>query len=270
MLKKPFLKWAGNKYRILDKILKEIPKAQRFVEPFAGSCAVYLNCTAKVALINDINQDLIGLYQHIQANGEEYIKYCESFFTPENNTKEAFLALREKFNHSVNSEERGALLLYLNRHCFNGLVRYNSKGKFNVPFGSYKKPYFPLNELWEFYKHTKNVQTSFTAKDFKAIFDELQTGDVVYCDPPYVPLSSTASFTAYSENSFALTQQTELANCARKAFERGITVILSNHSTDTTKELYKHANIKEFEVQRFISCKGNSRNKAPELLAIYS
>ncbi|MGE4311439.1 DNA adenine methylase [Desulfovibrio sp.] len=269
MQRKPFLKWAGGKYRILDKILKELPTATRFVEPFAGSCAVYLNIQAASALICDINSDLIHLYQHIQQHGENFIKYCQHFFTPENNTKERYYELRDEFNASISSEKRGALLLYLNRHSFNGLVRYNSKGGFNVPFGKYKSPYFPLKELHDFYEKTKEIETTFFCCDFRTVFSELRKGDVVYCDPPYVPLSETASFTSYAGNIFRERDQKDLAEFSQAAWSKGIPVILSNHDTSETRLLYADAEVKLFNVQRFISCNGDNRGAAAELLAIY-
>lgn len=269
MRRKPFLKWAGGKYRLLDKILKELPAASRFVEPFAGSCAVYLNVAAARSLVCDVNADLISLYQHIQREGEEFILYCRSFFTADNNTKERYLEIREQFNLCKDSRKRGALLLYLNRHAFNGLVRYNSKGGFNVPFGRYQAPYFPLQELRDFYIKTQEVETDFSCCDFRSVFAKLKKGDVVYCDPPYVPLSRTASFTSYAGNEFSLEDQRELAMLSEAAHCRGITVILSNHDTNITRGLYSTAAVKLFNVQRFISCNGANRATAPELIAIY-
>ena len=266
---KPFLKWAGGKYRILDKILRELPPGTRFVEPFAGSCAVYLNADFPRALICDLNNDLMSLYRHLQQEGEHFIQYCASFFTPENNTRAVYMALRDKLNASSNTRERGALLLYVNRHAFNGLIRYNSKGGFNVPFGKYKKPYFPLEELRVFYRKTQSTATEFMAADFRSIFASLKPGDVVYCDPPYVPLSQTASFTAYAGNAFNVQDQNDLAACAKEAWQKGIHVVLSNHDTEATRNLYSSATLKHFAVQRFISCDGDTRRAAPELLAVY-
>jgi DNA adenine methylase len=221
------------------------------------------------ALVCDINSDLIHLYQHVQRHGEDFIKYCQQFFTPENNTKERYYELRDEFNSSKSPEKRGSLLLYLNRHAFNGLVRYNSNGGFNVPFGKYKSPYFPFKELYDFYIKTKEVETEFICSDFRTIFSELKMGDVVYCDPPYVPLSKTASFTAYAGNIFCEQDQKDLANLSQEACKNGIPVILSNHSTSETRLLYADAEVKLFNVQRFISCNGANRGEAPELLAIY-
>ena len=266
---KPFLKWAGGKYRILDKILRELPTGARFVEPFAGSCAVYLNTAFSKALISDLNSDLISLYGHLQQEGEDFIEYCASFFTPANNTRSGYLALRDRLNASSEARERAALLLYVNRHAFNGLIRYNSKGGFNVPFGKYKKPYFPLEALRAFSWKTRSTPTEFMTADFRSVFDLLKPGDVVYCDPPYVPLSRTAGFTAYAGNAFGAQDQHDLAARAKQAWQKGIHVVVSNHDTDATGGLYSSATVKRFAVRRSISCDGNTRGTAPELLAVY-
>ena len=266
---KPFLKWAGGKYRLLDAILPEIPEARRFVEPFAGSCAVYLNVAAPSALVCDINPDLVGLYQHVQREGEEFILYCQSFFTADGNTRERYLQRREEFNACRVPRTRAALLLYLNRHAYNGLVRYNAKGEFNVPFGRYVRPYFPLGELRVFHRKTRKTDTEFACRDFRAVFAGLEPGDVVYCDPPYAPLSKTASFTSYAGNGFTAEDQRDLAALAAAAHGRGIPVIVSNHNTETTRRLYASADLRRFSVQRFISRNGADRQAAPELLAVY-
>jgi DNA adenine methylase len=266
---RPFLKWAGGKYRLLDKILHELPSGDRFVEPFAGSCAVYLNARFHRALICDLNRDLVGLYQHVQQEGENFIHYCASFFAPENTTRDAYLYLRDTFNSTCDSRKRAALLLYLNRHAFNGLVRYNSRGLFNVPFGKYKSPYFPLAELRAFHRKTQSTDTRFQTADFRAVFADLQAGDVVYCDPPYVPLSATSSFTAYAGKTFTDRDQRDLAALAREAWQKGVVVVLSNHDTALVKTLYAEARISRFAVQRHISRNGANRGTAPELLAVY-
>ena len=266
---KPFLKWAGGKYRTLSKILRELPTGARFVEPFAGSCAVYLNVDFPRALICDLNSDLISLYRHIQQEGEDFIAYCASYFTPENNTRSGYMTLRDRLNVSSEARERAALLLYVNRHAFNGLIRYNSRGGFNVPFGKYKKPYFPVKELRAFYCKTHSTATEFLASDFRAVFARLEPGDVVYCDPPYVPLSRTAGFTAYAGGGFHARDQHDLAALAEEAWQKGIHVIVSNHDTEAARNLYSSAILKRFAVQRFISRNGDKREAAPELLAVY-
>ena len=266
---RPFLKWAGGKFRLLDAILPELSSGARLVEPFAGSCAVYLNASSTKALICDINADLISLYRHIQREGEDFIQYCQEMFTSTNNSRERYLELREEFNSSRDSRRRGALLLYLNRHSFNGLVRYNARGGFNVPFGRYTRPYFPLKELREFFRKSREVETEFVCRDFRTVFNGLTAGDVVYCDPPYAPLSATAKFTAYAGSGFTAGDQRDLALLAQAAHGKGIPVLLSNHDTTLTRELYAEAEIKRFSVRRFISRDSASRTAAPELLAIY-
>jgi DNA adenine methylase len=269
MYTRPFLKWLGGKFRILDQILCELPSGKRFVEPFAGSCAVYLNVNFHKALICDSNSDLINLYRHLQQEGENFIQYCSSFFTLENSTQTAYAMLRERLNSTTDTRERGALLLYMNRHAFNGLIRYNSKGGFNVAFGKYKKPYFPQDELRSFYRKTQTTATEFMAADFRTIFSQLEQGDVVYCDPPYFPLSESSNFTAYTGGVFSAHDQYDLATLVREAWRKGIYVVLSNQDTEFTRSLYSSAIRKYFSVQRFISCVGDNRRAAPELLAVY-
>ena len=264
---KPFLKWAGGKYRILDKILRELPAGARFVEPFAGSCAVYRNADFPRALISDRNSDLLSPYRHLQQEGEDFIQYCASFFTPTTNTRSAYMALRDRLNTSSGARERAALLLYVNRHAFSGLIRYNSKGSFNVPFGKYIKPYFPLKEMRIFYRKTHAAATEFMTADFRSIFDRLKPGDAMSCDSPYVPLSQTASFIAYA-NSFDTRDQRDLAALAGQA-SKGIHVVISNHDTAAVGSLYSSAILKRFAVQRCIICNGDKREAASELLAVF-
>lgn len=264
---RPFLKWAGGKYRMVDKITAVLPKGQRLVEPFVGSGALFLNVEYPAYLLADNNEDLINLFQTVQEQGSEFIDYAATFFTPVTNEKEAYYELRTQFNAATDVTERSALFLYLNRHGFNGLCRYNSSGGFNVPFGRYKKPYFPYDELHHFYK--KAQRAMFVCADFTAVMSTLTRGDVVYCDPPYVPLSQTSNFTSYSAEKYDLAQQKELARLAETLSQRGIPTIISNHNTPFTQHEYKKAAIKTFQVRRHISCKGNDRHKVGELLAVF-
>lgn len=269
-MQRPFLKWAGSKYSIIERINAALPSPtedQRLVEPFVGSGAVFLNAGYARALVADVNADLIALYKQLKEEGEEFIAYCEEFFAPRNNSKERFYELRDQFNKTSDPRLRSALFVYLNRHCYNGLCRYNAKGEFNVPYGQYKKPYFPKNEMRAFAE--KSASTDFLHASFEETFALVEEGDVVYCDPPYVPLTPTASFTSYAAEGFDLQEQRRLAELAREAAERGATVILSNHDTELTRELYHGADITSFGVQRFISSKGDQRGKAPELIAVF-
>jgi len=265
---KPFLKWAGNKYQIIDRIKDVLPDGKRLIEPFVGSGAVFLNTDYQDYLLADTNHDLINLFVHLQSQGEDFVRYCSTFFTPENNREDVFYKFRSEFNSSVDTCYKSALFIFLNKHCFNGLCRYNSKGEYNVPFGRYKRPYFPEKEMLYFAKKTMNAQ--FDVADFSTTMGQAEPGDVVYCDPPYVPLSTTANFTSYSSGRFGTPEQEELAKQAEKLAARGITVVLSNHDTEFTRLAYASAKTLRFNVQRYISCNGEKRDKAPEVLAVFT
>lgn len=265
---KPFLKWAGNKYQIIDHIKALLPQGNRLIEPFIGSGAVFVNTDYPSYLLTDSNIDLIKTYQYLQQEGKEFIDYCQQFFTAEYNDEKAFYELRLQFNATQNSRLKSALFIYLNKHCFNGLCRYNSKGEFNTPFGKYKKPYFPAKEMYYF--HSKSQTALFKQADFHTTMLAAEPGDIIYCDPPYVPLSKTASFTSYSSNEFGLEQQKQLAKLAIELTKKGIPVIISNHDTEFIREIYQQAKIQLLEVQRYISCNGNNRRKVREVLAVFS
>lgn len=265
---KPFLKWAGNKYRLMDKIEKLLPDGKRLIEPFAGSTAVFLNTNYNQYLLADKNIDLINLYNLLKEDGTDFIKYCQPYFNEKNNTETAYYDFRQQFNSTRSVKKKSALFLYLNRHGYNGLCRYNLKGGYNVPFGRYKKPYFPTAEMLAF-AHKAQTAT-FIHQDFVSIMQQAKEGDVIYCDPPYAPVSSSANFTQYSAGGFNLEQQQLLASIASQKAAQGIPVLISNHNTSFTLEAYNQAQtITKFKVQRYISCNGNKRDSAGELLALF-
>ncbi|WP_249226497.1 Dam family site-specific DNA-(adenine-N6)-methyltransferase [Alicyclobacillus mengziensis] len=264
---KPFLKWAGNKYRIVNKIRGILPPGKRLIEPFAGSAAVFLNTEYKENFINDRNTDLINVFVTLKQFGPAFIDACKSLFTPEHNVPRVYYEFREEFNATRDLFRKAALFIYLNRHGYNGLCRYNNDGGFNVPFGRYKKPYFPFDEMMMFYH--KSQSATFLTEDFETVMQQAQPGDVIYCDPPYVPLSATANFTNYSAGGFGFGEQLRLAKAAREASGRGVPVLISNHQTPFTEEIYQTAQITTFDVQRLISCDSTNRNKATELLALF-
>jgi len=266
---RPFLKWAGNKYRVIDEIKKHIPaKGNRLVEPFAGSAAAFLNTDYNHYLISDTNPDLIHLYNFLKKEGASFIKKCRYYFASRFNDEDEYYRLRKKFNQTTDTHKRAILFVYLNRHGYNGLCRYNSKGGYNVPFGRYKKPYFPENEMLAF--HEKSKKAIFKVASFEKTFNQLKKDDVIYCDPPYVPLSPSANFTSYSSGGFNNTQQIELANKAMQAAQKGMTVLVSNHKTDFTDEIYiKAKSLNYFTVRRYISCNGKKRQLAGEVLALF-
>lgn len=268
-LQRPFLKWAGSKYSLLNRLLPQLSTGKRLIEPFMGSGAVFLNAHYKENILADVNADLVALFQWLQKDGDVFIADALALFTTANNTPESYYAMREEFNRCTDMRRRALLFLYFNRHGYNGLCRYNARGGFNVPFGRYTKPHFPAQEMTAFLEKLKHCKVQFLCQDFRTIMEMAGKGDVVYCDPPYVPLSPSAQFTTYASGGFGILEQEALAEAARAAAKRGATVILSNHDTPITRKLYHGAAMEMFDVQRLISCKGDSRNKAPELLAIY-
>jgi DNA adenine methylase len=265
---RPFLKWAGNKYQIMEHIMAMLPSGHRLIEPFVGSGAVFLNADYESYLLADSNEDLINLYQTLQQEGESFIDYCRSYFTAETNVENRYYELRQEFNTNPDPRLKAALFIYLNRHAYNGLCRYNSKGGFNTPFGQYTKPHFPEKEMRRFV--TRAGQATFTVADFRDTMRSAQRGDVLYCDPPYVPLSATSNFTSYSSGGFGRADQVALAELAKELSARGVPVLISNHATEFTLNAYKSAQIEQLDVQRFISCNGDNRGTAREVLALFS
>lgn len=264
-----FLKWAGGKYTLSEVIGKMLPKGDRLVEPFVGAGSIFLNSDYKEYLLNDINQDLINLYQILKDSPDKFIADAQQIFVPENNIAEAYYQLRADFNASDDPYFRSLMFLYLNRHGYNGLCRYNKSGGYNVPFGKYKKPYFPKDEL--FYFAEKAQRATFVCEGYRETFARAGNGDVFYCDPPYVPLSKTASFTSYAGNGFGLDEQADLANAAEEASVSGrASVLISNHDTIWTRKIYENADkVKQIKVSRTISQKATNRKKVGELLALY-
>ena len=271
-MRKPFLKWAGGKTKVLPHILPLIGNAEHFIEPFAGSMSVGLNVPAKVCVLNDVNGHIIQLYQHLIGEGEDFINYCESFFV-DGNVSDLYYERRTLFNETEDSREKSALFVYLNRHGFNGLTRYNKSGQFNVPFGKYKKPYFPREEMMEFrYNMQRKMLLRMTAFDFAdpLLYKNLSANSVVYCDPPYIPLNETSNFTAYSTDGFTNNDQIRLKQLALNLRRQGAKVIISNHDVPAARELYSDASrIIEIDVSRSVSAKGGSRGKVGEILAVY-
>lgn len=264
-----FLKWAGGKYTLVEPIRQLLPAGDKLIEPFVGAGSVFLNTDYDKYLLNDINADLINLYKFLKRRPKTYIEDARKLFVPGNNEEQAYYALRKAFNASTDTYERSLLFLYLNRHGYNGLCRYNSRGLFNVPFGRYRAPYFPAAEL-EFFAE-KAKKATFTCEPFQNSFRRARRGHVVYCDPPYLPLSPTANFTSYSGNGFGLDEQLLLAQKSiQAAKKRGIPVLISNHDTETARLFYEAAELTTLQVHRFISQNGANRKKVGELLAYFA
>ncbi len=268
-LVRPPLKWAGSKFQILAEVKRRLPKkATRLVEPFVGSGAVFLNTDYDEYLLNDANRDLINFYLALKEYREEFINYSRQLFIPENNNAASYYLFREIFNKTSDVYLKSALFLYINKHGYNGLCRYNASGGLNVPFGRYKKPYFPEKEMVYFLKRAERAV--FTHNDFSETFRQAQSHDVFYCDPPYVTLSGTANFTAYSAGGFGMDEQRKLAELAEKAANQGVPVVISNHYTKFTREVYQNARKYQVKVRRLISCNGGRREMASEVIAVFA
>jgi DNA adenine methylase len=261
-LYKPFLKWAGGKIKILPKLIPYFDNSEIFVEPFCGSGSVWLNTDYKKYIIADINEDLINLYKTLKKEQSDFINYCYSFFNNSNN-QECYYKYRNNFNSTSNIKEKSALFIYLNRHCFNGLCRYNSSGKFNVPYGKYNTIYFPRKEMEFFAEKSKKVK--FLCEDFNKVFKITEKLDdcIIYCDPPYIPISNTSNFTSYSKDIFNQERQEQLYHYIINSKHR---VVVSNSTK--AKSLYSKLEIIEIDVRRNISSKGESRKKIKEIIAI--
>ncbi|NIG79352.1 adenine-specific DNA-methyltransferase [Cedecea neteri] len=263
-----FLKWAGGKFPLLDDIKKHLPEGDCLIEPFVGAGSVFLNTDYSRYILADINSDLINLYDIVKNRADEYVRESRLLFTKAQNEEAIYYACRTEFNQCTDKFRRAVLFLYLNRHCYNGLCRYNLRGEFNVPFGRYSKPYFPEEELYNFAERAKNA--TFVCQSYDVSMVNVAAGSVVYCDPPYAPLSATANFTAYHTDSFSMVQQQHLAELAERLREQSIPVLISNHDTELTRQWYQNAtDFHKLQVRRSISRNGGKRNKVDELLALY-
>jgi DNA adenine methylase len=272
-LTRPFLKWPGGKFRLVRHLNQQMPEKKIWVEPFVGAGALFLNNPAKNFLLNDINNDLINLYTLLKKDGESFIYDAKKHFISKNNSKKSYYALRDRFNLSSDPKERALLFMFLNRHGFNGLCRFNLKGKYNVPFGHYQKPYFPEKEMLNFLCKVENYKfyNECFSDFFKRLLRSRRLKDMlIYCDPPYAPLSQTTNFTGYAACKFSLLDQQELVEYALKCAHKGANIFISNHDTPFVRELYSDAKIKPLMVSRTISCNANQRKKVGELLAHFA
>jgi len=271
---KSFLKWAGGKSQSINFLDWYIHNREdfsptitgRFIEPFVGSGVVFMNMDFKEYIISDVNKDLTNIYNLLKENGETFIQECKLLFKKENNIEEVYYSIRKQFNETKDIVKRASFFVYLNRHGFNGLCRYNKSGKFNVPFGRYTNVNFPENAFKTVIKKLNNV--NIYNQSFEKTIALANQNDVIYADPPYVPMSDTAAFTDYSATGFNMEQQKLLVKLAEESKCR---FLISNHDNEVTRELYKNADrIETKEVSRFISADGDSRKKVTELLAIYN
>ena len=286
---KPFLKWAGGKGQLIDKIEKFYPfdnKINKYAEPFIGGGAVLFDILNKFELekiyISDVNFELLNCYKVIKEKVKELINELKVFedrflVKVKEDRKEYYYAKREQFNKlklENNNEEvkRAALMIFLNRTCFNGLYRVNKKGLFNVPMGDYKNPKICDEEnLINISEKLKNVDI--IHGDYKKSYDFIDKNTFVYFDPPYRPLNQTSSFTSYTEYTFEDEQQIELSKYFKLLNKKGAKLLLSNSDPKNENiednffdDLYKGFDINRIEANRAINSNGGKREKITEIL----
>lgn len=266
-----FLKWAGGKYRLISDIQPHLPQKACLIEPFVGAGSVFLNTDFDKYILADVNPDLINLFNIVKENVEQYVVEAKRLFLhPKANTEAFYRARRTEFNRSKDVFRRSVLFLYLNRFGYNGLCRYNKKREYNVPFGRYKTHYFPEKELRFFAEKAQKAE--FICADFEQVFEQVKhmaTDCVIYCDPPYAPLNQETNFTQYAGGGFSLLQQERLAELAVEMRNEGIPVVISNHDTGFTRQIYQAAKIHTIRVQRSIGQKAHTRIKVDELFALF-
>ena len=270
---RPFLKWAGGKTQLLAQLAPLIPpRFSGYHEPFVGSAAVFFYLQAAGSFhstsrprLTDSNAELINGYQAVRDEVEPVIDLLARHKL--RHSKEYYYAVRAQVPAELSHVERAARLIYLNKTCFNGLYRVNSKGQFNVPLGRYKNPgIFSAEELraasWALTDATIEVG------DFQSVTKHARSGDFVYFDPPYHPLTATANFTSYTANEFGEKEQRELAEVFRALDAKGCRLMLSNSWTPFILGLYTGFNLVEVKATRQINSDAGKRGKVSEVVVM--
>lgn len=269
---RPFVKWAGGKTQLLDKIISLLPEQYNtYYEPFIGGGALFFKLQPKNAVINDFNNELMDAYRSFQ-NEEEFKKMITKIiFHEENHNEDYYYKVREldrnKDYKELETFKKSARLIYLNKACFNGLYRVNSKGYFNVPSGkkekvkAYDEKLF--NGIHNFLKYSNVIIKS---EDFEKSLRNASKGDFVYFDPPYDVLEDQNNFTTYTKQGFGKEEQKRLANVYKELDKKGVKLMLSNHNTPYINELYSGFNIHVIKAKRMINSIGNKRGYVEEVL----
>ena len=265
----PILKWVGGKRQLLDIFDNLLPKRiNSYCEPFVGGGALLFHLQPQTAYVNDINKDLIMVYETIKNDVEKLIATLSEY----KNESDFFYSIRdwdrnkEKYN-SLTNIERAARIIYLNKTCYNGLYRVNNAGEFNSPFGNYKNPNI-INApvLRAVSNYFKKADIHFSAKNYSEILNSISKETFVYFDPPYDPISSTSNFTGYTKNGFNKEEQIRLKENCDELNERGVKFMLSNSSTDFIHNLYSDYNVTTIQAKRMINSIGNKRGDVDEVV----
>jgi len=267
-----FVKWAGGKTQLLEQFKKFFPKEfNGYLEPFVGSGAVFFYIKEKYnpdyVFLSDNNEELINTYEVVRDNVDELIDVLLQH--KNNHSKDYYYEIRDLETKTLNKVEKAGRFIYLNKTCFNGLYRVNSKGKFNVPFGRYKNPGI-VNET-RLKKASELLQgVELKAMSFENITEYAKENDFIYFDPPYYPLSKTSNFTSYTSNSFTENDQKRLAKVYKVLHERGCKLMLSNSDTPFIKSLFNHGEFKieVVRAKRVINSDARKRGEINELLVL--
>lgn len=273
-LVQPFLKWAGGKRQLMDKIKENLPndiKELKYYEPFVGGGAVFLELEPKKAVINDFNSELINVYEVIRDNVEELIHELKEY--KEKNSQEYFYEVREldrntEVYSNMSNVKKAARIIYLNKTCYNGLFRVNSRGEFNTPYGRYKNPNIVneavLKAVSIYLNSSKNIKIM--SGDYKESLRRISKKSFVYFDPPYWKISDSSSFTGYTMNGFTEENQVELRDVCRMLDKKGVKFMLSNSDTPFIRELYKEFSIISVDATRSINSNSQKRGTVGEVL----
>ena len=264
----PVLKWVGGKRQLIETFKPLLPNISSYCEPFAGGGALFFHLQPKVAYINDINADLMRVYDVIKKNVDELISELKQY----RNEQEFFYYIRgldrdsEKYD-SLSDIKKAARIIYLNKTCYNGLYRVNNAGEFNSPFGYYRNPNI-VNEpvLRAVNKYFNSAEIYFSSVDYQEILSTIKKGTFVYLDPPYDPISATSNFTGYSRGGFSRDEQIRLCKCCDELNKRGVKFMLSNSQTPFIMNLYSKYNIKIIQAKRAINSDGNKRGDVNEIV----
>ena len=270
-LVKPFVKWAGGKRQLVPTILaNHLPKnynLQTYYEPFIGGGALLFSLQPKKAVINDSNAELINCYKTIKNSLDELIEDLKNHKNNEYYYYDIRDWDREKNFKSKTEVQRASRIIFLNKTCYNGLFRVNSQGQFNVPFGKYKNPnILDIAVLKAVNKYLNENQVRILNSDFQEAVKDAKGGDFIYLDPPYDPVSETASFTGYDVNGFNKQEQRRLKEVFDDLNSRGCHILLSNACTEFIEDLYKDYLHTKISAIRAINCNGKKRGKVDEIL----
>jgi len=265
----PVVKWVGGKRQLLPQILPLIPKRMTaYCEPFLGGGAVLFALQPKRVLVNDLNQDLITVYRVIKEDADALIEHLSRH----ENTPEYFYRIRDldrdKEAYAAMSDvEKASRLLYLNKTCYNGLFRVNASGAFNSPYGHYRRPNI-VNEqtIRGVSRYFNSCDITFFSGDFASVLEQVPKGGFVYLDPPYDPVSDTASFTGYNRGGFGREEQVRLKECCDALTARGVKFLLSNSATPFIRELYGSYRVSIVQARRAVNSVASRRGAIEEVL----